>query len=80
MASQALQFFGVGVTAQRPDGTRQVVRPIITPRAALRLFDRFFVNSEASPDATIGRPLLSRPITWTKRFAGTIPTGTHVRF
>jgi len=44
-------IFGNGATAQRPDGTRQVVTPN-HHALALRfgLFDRFFVNSEASPD------------------------------
>src|SRR5467141_3680329 len=47
----ALAIFGSGVVAQRPDGTRQSVTP--NHRALARrfgLFDRFFVNSEASPD------------------------------
>jgi hypothetical protein len=46
-----LAIFGAGDTAARPDGTRQDITP--NHRAlALRfgLFDRFFVNSEASPD------------------------------
>src|ERR1051325_5018095 len=46
-----LAIFGAGDTAARPDGTRQDITP--HHRAlALRfgLFDRFFVNSEASPD------------------------------
>jgi len=44
-------IFGNGLTAQRPDGTRQAVTPN-HHALALRfgLFDRFFVNSEASPD------------------------------
>jgi len=46
-----LAIFGVGVTAQRPDGTRQVVTPNHHALAQrFGLFDRFFVNSEASPD------------------------------
>jgi YVTN family beta-propeller protein len=46
-----LAIFGAGGAAARPDGTQQDVTP--NHRAlALRfgLFDRFFVNSEASPD------------------------------
>jgi YVTN family beta-propeller protein len=46
-----LAIFGSGAAAQRPDGTRQVVTP--NHRALAQrfgLFDRFFVNSEASPD------------------------------
>ncbi|HKE59252.1 MAG TPA: bifunctional YncE family protein/alkaline phosphatase family protein [Pyrinomonadaceae bacterium] len=46
-----LAIFGAGSAAARPDGTQQDVTP--NHRAlALRfgLFDRFFVNSEASPD------------------------------
>jgi YVTN family beta-propeller protein len=46
-----LAIFGAGDAAARPDGIRQDVAP--NHRAlALRfgLFDRFFVNSEASPD------------------------------
>jgi YVTN family beta-propeller protein len=46
-----LAIFGAGAAAARPDGTRQDITP--NHRAlALRfgLFDRFFVNSEASPD------------------------------
>ena len=46
-----LAIFGDGQAAARPDGTRQNITP--NHRAlALRfgLFDRFFVNSEASPD------------------------------
>ena len=46
-----LAIFGVGVTAQSPDGTRQVVTPNHHALAQrFGLFDRFFVNSEASPD------------------------------
>src|SRR5260370_2292565 len=44
-------IFGSGAAAQRPDGARQVVTP--NHRALAQrfgLFDRFFVNSEASPD------------------------------
>jgi YVTN family beta-propeller protein len=44
-------IFGSGPAAQRPDGSRQVVTP--NHRALAQrfgLFDRFFVNSEASPD------------------------------
>jgi hypothetical protein len=44
-------IFGGGAAAQRPDGTRQIVTP--NHRALAQrfgLFDRFFVNSEASPD------------------------------
>ena len=44
-------IFGTGTAAQRPDGTKQVVTP--NQRALAErfgLFDRFFVNSEASPD------------------------------
>jgi len=47
----SLAIFGAGEAAARPDGTRQDITP--NHRAlALRfgLFDRFFVNSEASPD------------------------------
>jgi len=47
----AFAIFGSGVVAQRPDGTRQSVTP--NHRALAQhfgLFDRFFVNSEASPD------------------------------
>jgi YVTN family beta-propeller protein len=47
----SLAIFGGGEAAARPDGTRQDITP--NHRAlALRfgLFDRFFVNSEASPD------------------------------
>jgi YVTN family beta-propeller protein len=46
-----IAIFGSGTAAQRPDGTRQVVTP--NHRALAQrfgLFDRFFVNSEASPD------------------------------
>jgi YVTN family beta-propeller protein len=46
-----LAIFGGGVTAQRPDGTHQVVTPNHHGLAQrFGLFDRFFVNSEASPD------------------------------
>jgi len=51
MENPILQFSGVATAAQRPDGTRQVVTP--NHRALAQrfgLFDRFFVNSEASPD------------------------------
>src|SRR5437588_1275680 len=44
-------IFGSGAAAQRPDGTPQVFTP--NPHALAQrfgLFDRFFVNSEASPD------------------------------
>jgi YVTN family beta-propeller protein len=47
----SLAIFGSGAAAARPDGRRQDITP--NHRAlALRfgLFDRFFVNSEASPD------------------------------
>jgi hypothetical protein len=47
----SLAIFGAGNAAQRPNGPRQNITP--NHRAlALRfgLFDRFFVNSEASPD------------------------------
>src|SRR5260370_42021494 len=47
----SLAIFGAGYAAQRPNGPRQNITP--NHRAlALRfgLFDRFFVNSEASPD------------------------------
>ena len=47
----SLAIFGAGETAARPNGERQDITP--NHRAlALRfgLFDRFFVNSEASPD------------------------------
>jgi hypothetical protein len=44
-------IFGNGITAQRPDGTRQAVTPNHHALAQrFGLFDRFFVNSEASPD------------------------------
>jgi len=46
-----LAIFGSGAAAQRRDGTKQVVTP--NQRALAErfgLFDRFFVNSEASPD------------------------------
>jgi hypothetical protein len=46
-----LAIFGGGPSAQRPDGTRQVVTPNHHALAQrFGLFDRFFVNSEASPD------------------------------
>jgi YVTN family beta-propeller protein len=44
-------IFGSGAAAQRPDGARQVVTPNHHALAErFGLFDRFFVNSEASPD------------------------------
>jgi len=44
-------IFGNGVTAERPDGSRQTVTPNHHALAErFGLFDRFFVNSEASPD------------------------------
>jgi YVTN family beta-propeller protein len=44
-------IFGSGAAAQRPDGTRQAVTPNHHALAQrFGLFDRFFVNSEASPD------------------------------
>jgi YVTN family beta-propeller protein len=44
-------IFGSGATARRPDGTRQAVTPNHHALAQrFGLFDRFFVNSEASPD------------------------------
>ncbi len=44
-------IFGRGAAAQRPDGTRQAVTPNHQALAQrFGLFDRFFVNSEASPD------------------------------
>jgi YVTN family beta-propeller protein len=44
-------IFGNGTTAQRPDGARQAVTPNHHALAQrFGLFDRFFVNSEASPD------------------------------
>jgi len=44
-------IFGNGATAQRPDGTPQTVTPNHHALAQrFGLFDRFFVNSEASPD------------------------------
>ena len=49
--SPDLAIFGSGEAAQRRDGTKQVVTP--NQRALAErfgLFDRFFVNSEASPD------------------------------
>jgi len=47
----SLAIFGDGEAAARPDGTRQEITPN-HKALALRfgLFDRFFVNSEASPD------------------------------
>jgi YVTN family beta-propeller protein len=47
----ALAIFGGGVTAARPNGSRQNITPN-HHALALRfgLLDRFFVNSEASPD------------------------------
>src|SRR5438445_2570437 len=47
----AFAIFGNGATAQRPDGARQVVTPNHHALAQrFGLFDRLFVNSEASPD------------------------------
>jgi len=46
-----LAIFGNGDAARRPDGTTQAVTPnhhVLAQRFGL--FDRFFVNSEASPD------------------------------
>src|SRR6202171_741116 len=44
-------IFGNGTAAQRPDGTPQTVTPNHHALAQrFGLFDRFFVNSEASPD------------------------------
>jgi YVTN family beta-propeller protein len=44
-------IFGSGAAAQRPDGARQVVTPNHRGLAQrFGLFDRFLVNSEASPD------------------------------
>jgi YVTN family beta-propeller protein len=44
-------IFGSAAAAQRPDGARQVVTPNHQALAQrFGLFDRFFVNSEASPD------------------------------
>ncbi len=44
-------IFGNGATAQRPDGARQAITPNHHALAQrFGLFDRFFVNSEASPD------------------------------
>src|SRR5260370_40747829 len=44
-------IFGSSVAAQRPDGTRQVVTPNHHALAQrFGLFDRFFLNSEATPD------------------------------
>jgi YVTN family beta-propeller protein len=46
-----LAIFGSGALAQRPDGTHQSVTPNHHALAQrFGLFDRFFVNSEASPD------------------------------
>jgi YVTN family beta-propeller protein len=47
----SLAIFGAGASASRPDGTKQDIAPN-HHALALRfgLFDRFFVNSEASPD------------------------------
>jgi YVTN family beta-propeller protein len=46
-----LAIFGTDAAAKRPDGTRQVVTPNHHALAQrFGLFDRFFVNSEASPD------------------------------
>ena len=47
----SLAIFGAGDAAARPNGTRQDITPnhrALTQRFGL--FDRFFVNSEASPD------------------------------
>ncbi|HEY6805676.1 MAG TPA: hypothetical protein VI306_19005 [Pyrinomonadaceae bacterium] len=47
----SLAIFGAGSTAARPDGAKQNITPnhhALTQRFGL--FDRFFVNSEASPD------------------------------
>jgi len=47
----SLAIFGAGVTAARPDGTKQNISPNHHALAQrFGLFDRFFVNSEASPD------------------------------
>ena len=47
----AFAIFGNGETARRPNGTAQVVTPNHHALAQrFGLFDRFFVNSEASPD------------------------------
>src|SRR6266852_5306079 len=47
----AFAIFGNGATAQRPDGARQAITPNHHALAQrFGLFDRFFVNSEASPD------------------------------
>jgi len=44
-------IFGNGATARRPDGTAQAITPNQHALAQrFGLFDRFFVNSEASPD------------------------------
>jgi YVTN family beta-propeller protein len=46
-----LAIFGSGAAAQRRDGTKQVVTPNHRALAErFGLFDRFFVNAEASPD------------------------------
>jgi YVTN family beta-propeller protein len=46
-----LAIFGNGAAARRPNGTEQVVTPNHHALAQrFGLFDRFFVNSEASPD------------------------------
>jgi len=46
-----LAIFGGGITAARPEGTRQNIAPNHHALAQrFGLFDRFFVNSEASPD------------------------------
>ena len=47
----AFAIFGDGDTARRPDGTAQAVTPNHHALAQrFGMFDRFFVNSEASPD------------------------------
>jgi YVTN family beta-propeller protein len=47
----SIAIFGSGAAAQRPDGTKQVVAANHRALAErFGLFDRFFVNSEASPD------------------------------
>jgi YVTN family beta-propeller protein len=47
----ALAIFGEAETARRPDGTAQAITPNHHALAQrFGLFDRFFVNSEASPD------------------------------
>jgi len=46
-----IAIFGSATAARRPDGTQQVVTPNHQGLAQrFGLFDRFFVNSEASPD------------------------------